>query len=75
MFITPVQKLTLTFIHEFIMANGFAPTIQEIASNRNVFSNAAREHVDQLVKKELVTKQTAKARSLVITDLGRGSLV
>jgi DNA-binding MarR family transcriptional regulator len=75
MFITPIQKITLKFISQFIMANGFAPTIQEVASDRGVFSNAAKEHVDALVKKGFVTKQTHKARSIVITELGREALV
>ena len=69
--ITPGQKVTLQFIHEFYMANGYPPTIQEIASDRDVACNAAQGHVLALVEKGFITKTAGKARSIVITTKGR----
>jgi len=69
--ITPAQKISLTFIHEFTMANNYPPSIQEIASDRGVACNASQELVVALCKKGFITKEAGKARSLVITEKGK----
>ena len=68
--ITQAQKETLVFIHQFKMSNGYAPSIQEIASDRSVACNASQEHVYCLRKKGYITKKAGKARSIVITEKG-----
>ncbi len=69
--ITPGQEITLEFIHHFTMANGYPPTIQEIAGDRGVAGNAAQEHVAALTKKLYLSKKAGKARSIVLTELGK----
>ncbi len=67
---TDIQLETLTFIHDYQLANGYPPSIQEIALANNVACNAIQGRVNHLVEKGYVTKKGKVARSIVITPEG-----
>lgn len=72
---TDIQLETLNFIHQFNLANGYPPSIQEIASANNVACNAIQGRVNHLVDKGYVTKQAKIARSIIITPEGMEELL
>lgn len=72
---TPRQLEVLKVIHHHQVQHGFPITMRElgnvlgIASTKGVF-----DHLAALAKKGLVTRETRRARSLVITPQGRKEL-
>jgi SOS-response transcriptional repressor LexA len=73
--ITPIQKKTLDFIQTFYMANGFPPSIQEIASDSEVACNAIQGRVESLERNMFLTKKKRVARSIVLTEKGKQAIV
>ena len=69
--ITDKQKGVLEFISHFYAANFYPPSVQEIASSQSVACNTIQGHVEALDKKGYITKQSGKARSIILTPKGR----
>ena len=72
--ITDRQKSVLTFLHNFYMANGYPPSIQEIASDQEVACNSIQGNIISLEKKGFITKAKSRARSILLTSKGRDTL-
>ena len=70
LYITPMQKVTLIFIHNYTIDNGFPPSVQEMADDRGIQVNAAQEHVYALVRRKFINKINGKARSITFTAKG-----
>jgi repressor LexA len=50
------------------MSQGFSPTLQELAAQLGVSRVTVHEHVEQLIKKGALTRETNKARSLSVAE-------
>ncbi len=66
--VTPRQLEILRFIRDYRAANGYSPTMQEIAATLGVNKVTVFEHVESLVKKGFLRRLPFKARSLILTD-------
>lgn len=65
--LTSRQQDVLSFVHDFLGQNGFAPTLQEIGDGIGLnYTNAVRGHLAALEKKGYVTRAPDKARSIRI---------
>jgi Mn-dependent DtxR family transcriptional regulator len=62
--ISPVEQQTLNQIRTFITANGYSPTIAELARLAGVNGNAVSERVERLLAKGAITKKPRIARSI-----------
>ncbi len=63
------QKQILDFISQYIQINGFSPTLQEIADAMNLSSLATvHEHLEALVKKQVIRKYEGAIRGIEILD-------
>lgn len=62
--LTPKQLRVLMFIRDFLHANGYAPTMQELADEFGISKVTAFEHVSNLQRKGYVRRLRHKARSL-----------
>jgi repressor LexA len=59
------QKQILEYLHQFIQANGFAPTLRQIADAINVNSLATvHEHLQTLEAKGLIKRKHGRTRSI-----------
>lgn len=64
------QKQILDFLSQFIDANGFAPTLKQIAQAINVSSLATvHEHLQALEKKGLIKKKIGDTRGIELTSI------
>ena len=69
------QKRVLAFIEEYRRDYGSAPSIRELCEAFDVTStNGMNDHLRALERKGLITRRSMKARSIVVTDIGRGWL-
>ena len=67
--LTKIQKETLNFIQNFILKNGYAPSIHEIMKKFNLKSqSSAWGRINWLCKKGYLTKKKDIARSIVIVN-------
>lgn len=66
--LTPKQLNVLTFIRDFTRANGFSPTMQELADEFRVSKVTVFEHIAALERKGFVNRLPHKARSLQLSD-------
>ncbi len=66
--LTPRQLRIFEFIRDFRTANGFSPTMQEIADEVGVSKVTVFEHVEALIKKGALTRDRNLARSLAVAD-------
>lgn len=64
--LTPKQLHILTRIRDSRMARGYSPTMQELANELGVSKVTVFEHVEALIKKGALWRQSNKARSLEI---------
>ncbi|MGN7614103.1 transcriptional repressor LexA [Magnetococcales bacterium HHB-1] len=64
--LTPTLEKSLRFIHEFIMLHGFPPTAREIAEEKGIHQQSAREQLVQLEKKGYIRRTPKQARSIEI---------
>lgn len=64
--LTPKQLHILTRIRDSRMAKGYSPTMQEMANELGVSKVTVFEHVEALVKKGALRRQSNKARSLEV---------
>lgn len=63
------QRQILEFIQQFIQANGYAPTLKQIAQAIGVSSLATvHEHLAALEAKGLIRKQSGRNRSVELVD-------
>lgn len=64
------QRQILDFISQFIDANGFAPTLKQIAESLGVSSLATvHEHLQALEKKGLIRKKVGDTRGIELTSI------
>ena len=66
--LTPRQIEILTLIRDGRRANGYSPTLQEIADELDISKITVFEHVEALLKKRKLTRRSNKARSLALTS-------
>ena len=63
------QRQIVDFISQFIQKNGYSPTLQEIADSIGVSSLATvHEHLETLVKKQVIQKYEGSVRGIEIVD-------
>ncbi len=63
------QRQILDFVAQYIQANGYSPTLQEIAKALGVSSLATvHEHLQAMVKKGVIKKYEGSVRGLEILD-------
>lgn len=68
---TTAQSDVLAVIGSYVLKHGFPPSITEIAETMGYRSaNAAKTHVDALVKKGALSQTYGRARALSLTVLG-----
>ncbi len=68
MSLTPKQIEIFRLIRDARMSQGFSPTLQELAAQLGVSRVTVHEHVEQLIKKGALTRETNKARSLSVAE-------
>ena len=68
MSLTPKQVEIFRLIRDARMTQGFSPTLQEQAAQLGVSRVTVHEHVEQLIKKGALTRETNKARSLSVAE-------
>ena len=68
MSLTPKQVEIFRLIRDARMTQGFSPTLQELAAQLGVSRVTVHEHVEQLIKKGALTRETNKARSLSVAE-------
>jgi repressor LexA len=66
--LTPKQVEIFRLIRDARMSQGFSPTLQELAAQLGVSRVTVHEHVEQLIKKGALTRETNKARSLSVAE-------
>ncbi len=69
--LTPKQLRIVQMIRECRLANGYSPTMQELADEIGVSKVTVFEHVEALIKKGALVREPNKARSLSINDDAR----
>ena len=67
--LTPRRVEILTLVRESRRTHGYSPTLQEMAEELGVSKITVFEHVEGLIKKGLLTRQSNRARSLALTSL------
>lgn len=66
--LTPRQVEILRLIRDHRRNYGYSPTLQQIADELGISKITVFEHVEALVRKGLLTRHRARARSLEVTD-------
>jgi repressor LexA len=66
--VTPRQMQILTRIRDNRRKTGCSPTLQELADDLGLSKVTVFEHVDALIRKGLLTRQSNKSRSLRLTS-------
>jgi repressor LexA len=66
--LTPKQLRLLTYIRDFSIARGYAPTMQELADEFRVSKVTVFEHIDALQRKGCLKRSRHRARSLRLSD-------
>jgi len=66
--LTPKQLRILTFVRDFMRANGYAPTMQELADEFGISKVTVFEHVSALQRKGYLKRSRHKARSLQLKE-------
>jgi len=64
--LTPKQLHILTRIRDLRLAQGYSPTMQELADELDVSKVTVFEHVEALIKKGALLRDPNKARSLTV---------
>lgn len=65
--LTPKQLHILTRIRDLRLAQGYSPTMQELADELGVSKVTVFEHVEALIRKGALLRQANKARSLELS--------
>ena len=67
--LTKKQLAVLEYIENFMRNNGYAPSYREIMTGLNLSSvSAVAEHINNLVAKGVIKKDSGEARSLEILN-------
>ena len=70
--ITQRQTEYLRAIIEFIDSKGYSPSLEEISKSMGVeLGNPVQKMLENLIKKELITRTPRIARSLQVTEKAR----
>ncbi|MCO6436857.1 MAG: transcriptional repressor LexA [Phycisphaerae bacterium] len=69
--VTPRQMEILRMIRDGRRANGYSPTLQEMADELGISKITVFEHVEALLEKGMLTRRSNKARSLELTNSAR----
>lgn len=69
--LTPRQVQILTLIRDGRRRDGYSPTLQELADELGISKITVFEHVESLIGKGLLTRNSSRARSLEPTSLMR----
>lgn len=69
--LTPRQVEILTLIRDGRRRDGYSPTLQELADELGISKITVFEHVETLIDKGLLTRNSSRARSLEPTSLVR----
>lgn len=72
---TPRQEQTLTVIRAYIGANGYAPTVREIADRMHLSVGTAASHLDALERAGQIHRLRKAPRTLTIIDPLPGGVV
>ena len=64
--LTKKQTNILNFIKDFILKNGYPPTIREIGDQFGVYIRAAQDHLKALEKKGYIVREKGKTRSICL---------
>ncbi|MBL4702385.1 MAG: MarR family transcriptional regulator [Phycisphaeraceae bacterium] len=66
--LTPKQLDIVRRIHQSRRTRGYSPTMQELADALSVSKVTVFEHVEALIKKDVLIRQPNKARSLEVKE-------
>ncbi len=67
--LTKKQLAVLNYIEDFIEENGYSPSYREIMTGLSLSSvSAVAEHIDNLVAKGVIKKDSGEARSLEVLN-------
>jgi repressor LexA len=69
--LTPKQQRILVLIRDCQLARGYSPTLQELADELGVSKVTVFEHVEALIRKGALLRDTHKARSLELAPDAR----
>lgn len=72
--ITRAELETLRAIAHWLNKRPYPPTIRDVASERNVTVNAARERLDALEVKGFIGRYPGRVRALWLTERGKAAL-
>lgn len=64
--LTERQKEIASFIRSFILENGYAPTVRDIAENFQISAKAAHDHVKALERKQVIKTAEGLSRSMEV---------
>jgi repressor LexA len=70
--ITERQAQILIFIENFIQENDYSPTVREIAAHFKMTAKGAYDHMTALIKKECITAQVGKSRTIRLNKKNQG---
>lgn len=72
--LTPRQQEVLTFITDCLVANGYPPTLREIAAHLKVTGTLGiMKHLEALEQKGYLRREAGSSRGIVLTGPGRAS--
>ena len=73
MYLTPKQLEVLQKIRDYILENGYAPTLQELSETLSVSTVTVFEHVRALERKGALRREKHKTRAIELTEPGGSS--
>jgi repressor LexA len=71
--LTRTQTRVLTVIREYYQANGYAPTIRDIAAGAGIGPSTVQYQVGQLEEKGWIRRHPNRPRTLVVLNPADGS--
>jgi repressor LexA len=71
--ITKRQAQILIFIENFIQENGYSPSVRDIAGHFKISPRGAHDHVLTLVKKDCITCNAGKSRTIRLKEKKQGA--
>ena len=64
----PRQTEALLMIRRFIEANGYSPTIRELAEDMGISTSGAEQHIQALTRKRAIHRVYGSARTITLLD-------
>lgn len=71
--LTERQQEILTFINEYVEANGFPPSVREIGRNFKIYPATVQDHISALERKGYLQKKRFQSRTLSVSAPSRSS--